>query len=288
MPDAVASIALRGGLAATHELADDRISRGQLAAMVRNGRILRVRQGWYSQPGLDPALIGATRVGGLLTCRSALDLAEFWVIDDGRLHVAVESNDCRLRSPRDAKRRLQPSEPVTVHWQPRTTPPGGASRLSVDPIRALMHLTDCVDGELLTATADSVLHRRPALLTELRQSSVDLPWTARRALLDADGVCESGIETLFWLRLRHLDLRRQVAISGIGRVDFLLGQRLIVEVDGAKFHAGFAEFESDRRRDALLSARGYRVLRFSHHQVLERWTEVHAAVWAAILRGDRG
>jgi very-short-patch-repair endonuclease len=286
-PDALASIARRGGLAATHELAHDGISRGRLAALVRSGRLLRVRQGWYSRPGLHPDLHHAARVGGLLTCSSALALAGFWVIDDGRLHVAVEPNDCRLRSPRDARRRLQPSEPVTVHWTAQATPPR-ASRLSVDPVRALIQLADCVERELLTAAADSVLRRRPSLAAELRRASVDLPWAARRAVLEADGVCESGIETLFWLRMRHLDLRRQVVISGLGRVDFVLGRQLVVEVDGAAFHSGPEEFESDRRRDALLSARGYRVLRFSYRQVLERWPEVHAAVWAAVLRGDRG
>lgn len=286
-PDPLVSISERGGLAATHELAADGISRARLAGLVRAGRVIRVRQGWYCRPGLHPELIRATRVGGLLTCRSALDLARFWVVDDGRLHVAVERNDCRLRSPAHARRRLQPSEPVVVHWRTPTTPPG-ASRLSVDPVRALVHLAECVDGELLTAAADSVLRNRPALTAELHRNAVGLPASAQAALLDADGICESGIETLFWLRMRHLAPRRQVAVAGIGRVDFLLGTRLIVEVDGAAFHAGHAEFEADRRRDALLSARGYRVLRFSYHQVLERWSEVHAAVWAAILRGDRG
>lgn len=284
--DPLTSISERGGLAATHELAGDGISRAQLAAFVRAGRVVRVRQGWYCRPGLHPELMGATRVGGLLTCRSALDLAGFWVVDDGRLHVAVEPNDCRLRSPRNAARRLQPSEPVVVHWRSGVTS-ASASRLSVDPVRALIHLTECVDGELLTAAADSVLCNRPALASELRHKSIDLPQSAQLALLNADGICESGIETLFWLRMRHLEPRRQVAIAGVGRVDFLLGERLIVEVDGAAFHAGHAEFEADRRRDALLSARGYRVLRFSYHQVLERWPEVHVAVWAAILRGDR-
>jgi len=284
-------IAARGGLAATHELAADGISRGRLTALVRSRSIVRVRQGWYARPGLHPDLARAARVGGLLTCRSALDLAGIWVVDDGRLHVVVERNDCQLRSPDNPRRRLCTTDKVAVHWRPARTA-GLAnrelSRLLVDPLTALGDLAECSSPELLAASADSLLHHWPRRAGELRRSALGLPPRTRAALLEADGVCESGIETLFWLRMRHLAPRRQVPMAGVGRVDFLFGERLVVEVDGTAFHAGADEFESDRRRDAILSARGYRVLRFSYSQVMERWPEVHAAVWAAILRGDRG
>jgi very-short-patch-repair endonuclease len=284
-PDPVRTIVRRGGLAATHELAADGTTRGRLAALVRNGRVIRVRQGWYAHPGLHRDLIRATRVGGRLSCTSALALAGFWVVGDGRLHLVVDRNDCQLRSPDDPRRRLRRTDPVTVHWHPVAD--SGRSRLFVDPLTALMDLAICQPPELLAAAADSVLHQRPQLSQELRRRSASLPSAARAAVLGADGTCESGIETLFWLRMRHLTPRRQVRIAGVGRVDFLFGERLVVEVDGDAFHAGSREFEDDRHRDALLSAFGYRVLRFSYHQVMDDWPEVHAAVWAAILRGDR-
>jgi very-short-patch-repair endonuclease len=282
---ALESIANRGGLAAAHELAADGISRGQLVAMRRHGRIVRVRQGWYARPGLHHDVMRAARVGGLLTCRSALALSGYWVVGDERLHVAVESNDCQLRAPHDARQRLRPVHPVTVHWGHRRGT-SGSSRLIVEPAVALADLAACTTPELLTAAADSVLHRRPEMLTDIRRLAESLWSAAQVALGEADGICESGTETLFWLRMRRLAPRRQVPIRGVGRVDFLFGDRLVVEVDGDAFHSGSSEFESDRRRDALLSALGYRVLRFSYHQVMYRWPEVHAAVLAAILRGD--
>jgi len=284
--DPLACIARLGGLAATHELATAGISRARLAGHLRHGTVIRVRQGWYTRAGLHGELVSAARVGGILTCCSALKIAGYWVVHDHRLHVAVDPNDCQLRSPRDYRRRLRSTERVTVHWRPsRVTP---ASRLLLDPVSALADLARCAAPELLAASADSILNQQPELKGEITRLARTLNSSAQAALLQADGVCESGIETLFWLRMRQLGPRRQVNITGIGRVDFLFGQRLIVEIDGEEFHAGPAEFESDRRRDALLSARGYRVLRFSYHQVLSRWPEVHAAVMAAILRGDRG
>ncbi len=83
-----------------------------------------------------------------------------------------------------------------------------------------------------------------------------------------------------------LSIERQVHIPGVGRVDFLIGTRLVVEVDGFSYHSNPAQFEADRRRDALLSQLGYRVLRFSYLQVMESWKDVETAVLAAVFRGD--
>ncbi len=43
--------------------------------------------------------------------------------------------------------------------------------------------------------------------------------------------------------------------------------RLIVEVDGYKYHSSRRSFEADRKRDRELTVRGYRVLRFTWKQV---------------------
>ena len=45
--------------------------------------------------------------------------------------------------------------------------------------------------------------------------------------------------------------------------------RLIVETDGRGTHATRRAFEEDRRRDALLTLAGWRVVRFSHRQVFD-------------------
>ncbi|MCW3005811.1 MAG: hypothetical protein JWP17_437 [Solirubrobacterales bacterium] len=62
-------------------------------------------------------------------------------------------------------------------------------------------------------------------------------------------------------------------------------QRLVVELDSRTHHHTTRAFEQDRRRDADLTARGYRVIRFTHRQVTSepRWvtTTLAAALQAA-------
>jgi very-short-patch-repair endonuclease len=66
-------------------------------------------------------------------------------------------------------------------------------------------------------------------------------------------------------------------------VDFYWPEhRLIVETDGHGAHGTPRRFETDRTRDAHLTALGYRVLRFTWRQ-LERDPEIVAARLAAAL-----
>lgn len=145
---------------------------------------------------------------------------------------------------------------------------------------AIDDLARCGSLEQLAVAVDSALHQR---MLSLRH-----PVAERLRALGVEGVCESGTETAFWLRMRRhgLAITRQVQITGVGRVDFLIGERLVIEVDGRAFHDQESSFEGDRHRDAELSIRGYRVLRFSYRQVFENWDLVEAAVLAAVSRGD--
>jgi very-short-patch-repair endonuclease len=228
--------------------------------------------------GIPEPLLQAVRVGGRATCVSALALQGFWTFPAEELHVAVSRNACRLRTPSDARRRLESG--VRVHWHD-----AGGGGLMLEPIPALEDLIACQPPEIVTIVAGSVLNLQPGLLREWRRLLSNAPpneWLGR-----IDGVCESGTESLFWFRMRGylLPIRRQVLIARM-RVDFLIGERLVVEVDGAAYHVDPDRFEADRRRDAQLSRLGYRVLRFSYRQVVHHWAEVEAAVLAAVIRGD--
>jgi len=280
------SIRLHGGLASTSELYADGHSRTALSAGADSGRVIRVRQGWYSTPDTHPLLLEAARIGGRLTCLSALALQGYWTLPTADLHVAVPPNACRLRTRRSKVTRLADvREPrARIHWRGDS----GGDRLVLPPMACLSDLIACQEPDSVTATADSVLHRQPWLEDEWRLLVLRSPASKRRYLSAIDGVCESGTESIFFKRISPLGLpmQRQAQIPGVGRVDFLIGRALVVEIDGAEYHTDRQRFEADRHRDAVLSRMGYRVLRFSYRQVMYAWAEVEAAVLAATIRGD--
>jgi very-short-patch-repair endonuclease len=95
---------------------------------------------------------------------------------------------------------------------------------------------------------------------------------------------DSGLETLFRTRLRwlRLPIRAQISIHG-HRVDYLIGDRLIVQIDG-KQHAG-AQKAADNSHDAELQARGYHIIRVTYAQVMHDWPRVQHEIQLAIAAG---
>jgi len=66
-------------------------------------------------------------------------------------------------------------------------------------------------------------------------------------------------------------------------VDFVFADHgLLVETDSWRHHESRDSFESDRRRDAVHAAAGWRTLRFTHRQIEEEPGEVSRAI-AAVL-----
>ncbi|GAA1480721.1 hypothetical protein GCM10009624_11610 [Gordonia sinesedis] len=109
-----------------------------------------------------------------------------------------------------------------------------------------------------------------------------------RDLLDKCDRAESGIESIVRLRLRarRIQVQVQVVIAGVGRVDLLIGRRLIVEVDGQEYHADRLRFETDRERDWVAAELGYLVIRLSYQQVIHHWSSAERSILAVVRRGD--
>jgi very-short-patch-repair endonuclease/predicted transcriptional regulator of viral defense system len=75
-----------------------------------------------------------------------------------------------------------------------------------------------------------------------------------------------------------------VRVAGY-EVDFLWHvERLVVEVDGFAFHSSARAFERDRRRDAALTAAGFRVLRVTWRQIVGEPELLLATLVQALLR----
>lgn len=280
-------IAKYGGLAATHELLAAGHSQHGLGRAAAAGCIIRVRQGWYCMPGTNEMLVQAVRVGGRLSCISGAEYHSLWVRHLSTIHVEVSPRTSRLRSTHDRRVRLADCDAhlAVVHWSDKDA---GGTRFVLNARDCLRRLVHCKPAVDVVAAADSALRAGQITLAQWATDISNLPPTLRSLLNRVDPRSESIIEsfTRFRLQCLGLDPNIQVLIAGVGRVDMVVGAGLVIELDGWEYHSDRNRFELDRRRDARLSARGYRVLRFSYHQVMSSWFEVRSAICAAVARGD--
>ncbi|GAA2754507.1 DUF559 domain-containing protein [Amnibacterium kyonggiense] len=273
----------RGGLAAAYELRGAlRVSAVAITAAVQAGDVIRVRQGWYGNPWLEITEQHAARVGGQLACSSAAKRLGMWEPVIRALHVCVPVNAARLRSPTSYRTHLADDGRVLVHWT--GLDPCG-TRTLVSPERCIRQVAACEAPEVALAVAESALQAGVLSPDAWDAALLDFPPHVRRLLSRAGWGSESGTESVFRYRIAKagVSLRKQVWIPTIGRVDCLIGERLVIELDSRRFHRDAA---ADRARDARLSALGYRVLRFMYEHVMDDWPMVEAAVLAAIARGD--
>lgn len=286
MTDPRLALARFDGIARTRELRGEGCDPRALAAAVRRGEIRRVRIGWYASVNLPSSVTESLRVGGRAACVTAARIRGLWVLDeDPPLHVEVAAHDSRFRPPGDATRRAVTAElrPIRLHWGRWSHEPG--TRAAQTVVEAIATMVTCCTDEAVICAIDSALHLR--LTTQLELARV-LSRRGRRLLARADARAESGVETIFRLRAlaAGFRFRTQVALPGRLRVDFLLGDRLVVEVDGRAHHAGPTAFAADRDRDAWLAAMGYRTVHFSYEQVVHRWHEVESVLRLMLRRGE--
>ncbi|MFP4624522.1 MAG: DUF559 domain-containing protein [Gemmatimonadota bacterium] len=178
--------------------------------------------------------------------------------------------------------RLEPDEATSVDSIPFTTPARTLLDLAATLApRTLERLVARAMREGLVGSDDLVrlLERYP------RRAGAGV----LRALLDRSGgpaYTRSEAETTFLHLIRRNGLpapRVNVRVAGI-EVDFHWpSTRLVVEIDGFRFHGSRAAFERDHRRDILLAEAGVRVLRFTWKQLAQEPGRVLVAVTRSLV-----
>lgn len=260
-----------GGLVRRSELLEAGVSRRELERHLASGALRRARGGWYVPPDLDADRYLAARAGGRLTCITACRLRGMWIPPgaDERPHLAVRS-------------RLAPSAPAAVvHFRRDESLPSSADRLVVDPVTALGTLARCQASAVTFVVAESALERRLITADEWRRMLERLPAGLRLALLPAADLSGSGTESEFKRQLRRLGIRFQQQVQiGPDRVDFVLKDGTVVEIDSRRHHDPL----KDARRDARLSVAGHDSQRFFYDQVWFEWPMVERALLAGIAR----
>jgi very-short-patch-repair endonuclease len=238
--------------------------------LVRDEVLVRLRRGWYATPDVEADTVLAVSTGGKVTCVSALKRFGVWTMPHAELHLRVARGTV-----------VRVNEGTRVHWT--------HDRLDfthpVDDVEsALLIAIECLDIRAAVVVVDSALNRGLVSISGLELLLANSP-RGRRVLSLCDGRAESGIETVARLALRRLRVRVrvQVTIPGVGRVDLLIGDRLVLELDGRQWHA---DFEADRARDRQLMALGYLVVRVSYRQVMVEWAAVEQQLLVLIRRKE--
>lgn len=252
-------------------------SRRVLADAVNAGSIRRIRPGVFALPTVDLKIASAAAHGGELTCADALRARRVWVLSDPDEGVHVWLGRAGRRHP-------HPGCACVAHRSPGTSRVGYASVAT-----ALIHAYRCMPAEEFFAAYESAWNRRLISASDRRRIAEELPQAAQWMLQFARSDAQSGLESLLRFRLHLLGIRLecQVQIGQVGRVDFVVGGRLILEVDGRENHQSAERRHIDLARDAATSALGYETLRFDYALVVHHWDEVVPAIIAALGRiGD--
>lgn len=267
--EAIEVVRRLGGVARTRTLAAAGVSKHVRARLVATGGLRRVGRSWVALADADRELVSAAAAGVVLTCVTQARRLGLWVLADDRAHVAP---------PASAHVRTSFAR---VHWSTPLVPRHPDAL--VDPIENVLGIVaGCRPFEEALAVWESALRVGLVSLDAMRR--LPLGPAGRAVCAAADVWSDSGLETFVVPRLRWLGLRllRQAWIAG-HRVDVLIGDRLVLQIDGST-HAG-AQRDEDNRHDAELALLGYHVIRVGYRQVVERWAEVQDLIMRAVGQG---
>ncbi|GAA1628092.1 DUF559 domain-containing protein [Georgenia ruanii] len=254
------------GVARRADLARTAAERCALAGAVLAGHLQDLGQGWVALPDAHPALVAARRVHGAISCVSAAVFYGLATLEPAdRVHLAVP------RARGLGRRPSRPAREATLHRESGWVTPANPLLPIVPIADALARALRCQRAEAAIVMVDSALNRGLVTVEEIdRLLNGPGSVRARLALGRCDGRSRSVTETRARLHLKAagLAVRAGVGIPGVGEVDLVVEEGVVVECDGFAYHSGRREFQEDRRRDRELLARGFVVLRFTRDEVM--------------------
>lgn len=277
-PRARALLAANGQTCTTEQLQAVDIDEMSVAQMVRERSLVRLRRGLFaageSWRGATPEVQLALRTRAVLLDRpgAAASHASAAVIHELPLWGAVTVVDLVSATPR---RRVRSG--VRLHPWPPAVDAVTVDGLRVMPVSVTIAQMSLVSGTVPTLVClDRALHEGKVTTAAVAEAGEALGMGPRgrarlqRVLERSDAGCESVGETRTRVLLVDLGLqvRSQVNIRDddglVGRVDFLVGERVVVEFDGMVKYGGAdgrRALQAEKAREDRLRAAGYVVVR---------------------------
>ncbi len=278
------------GLITTSQLQLAGIGRRAIESRAHRSLIHRIYRGVYLVGNPIP-LPGARELGAVLACGphallSHASAGAVWGLTpapNGEVALTVVGRNGRSRQAITVHRvsRLAAVDRATRHGIPLTAP----ARTLVD--LAATAEDYALDHALGEARVQKLIDDR-ALAQALDRAGRRAGVARLRAALEAEG------EWDYTPLKAEQRMRRLIAQARLPRpvyqavvegwpVDCLWpDQRLILEVDGYRFHGHRGAFERDRRKDMMLVAAGYRVIRITWRQLSEQPLAVVSAIAGAL------
>ncbi|MFD5224683.1 DUF559 domain-containing protein [Microbacterium sp. NPDC058342] len=261
------------GIAHSRDLRAEGYSPHEIRKAVDAGHLQRVRRSWLLTAQCTPDRRAAAEISGRVTCVTAAQRLGLCAADADDIHLAVPPTSSRIAAP---GRKL--------HWG---TGPVPVVRFTVDEplLNMLYHVARCLEPAAAVAVWESALRKRLVTLAQLRRTE----WhsSAARTVLERAGAhSDSILETRFLAIMRScgVQVRQQMLIDG-HPVDALIGESLVVQLDGFEFHSNPRDRRKDLRQDTRLALLGYTVLRFDYQQVTFDQEYVQQTILNAIAQG---
>lgn len=260
------------------------LSDGAIKQRLRTGRWCRLAPGVYTFPGVpvdNRTLVKAATLaipGAVASHESAADLHAF---------AYLTSANVAVTAPRGANHKFplaRVHEYEGIHDCDRAVVDGIPV---TSPALTVFHLAAVVHPKRVERILDDRLNSRSVGLPEMlalsdfwaRKGRPGAPTMRRLLATRGPGFIapESALEAAFIDLVRRFDLpepKRQFATPWDrceGRIDFAFaGQKILIELDGRRWHGRDADFNKDRERDRKAQLAGWVILRFTWHEVTQR------------------
>ena len=273
------------GVVARRQLLELGLTHAAVGRRRRAGRLLRLHNGVYAVghsvltiEGRWMAAVLAAGQGAVLSHATAASAWELRPLGAGVIHVTVPGDAGRKRRRGlhiHRSRTLNADDTTTHRGIPITT-----------PTRTIVDLAATLKGRPLEHALDLADQRGLIDFAELKARPIPRSLQAVLAGYTERTFTRSELEERFFKLCDGHDLPRpssNILIEG-KEVDFVWrDQRLIVEVDGYRYHRAPSAFEDDRERDVIPSLAGWQVLRFTWAQLRDRPAWVARAIRSRLV-----
>lgn len=252
--------------------------RSRIAAMGFDRSALRrssargIGQRWLALESAPADLVAAAQVHGRVACMSAA----------ARLGMALlrPPAEFHLWVPRNARASRQSG--IRLH-RARVLDPVAPTALVCGVVDVLSHLAACLSELEALIAWESALSKRLVSATALAHAAWPGPRQRRLARIATDR-SDSLLETIVAYRLREEGIAFRQQEEFWGRpVDFVVEDRLVLQIDGFEHHAEPRQRRSDIEFDARLLAAGYPVVRRDFVGVVHHWPAFARDIRAALL-----